>query len=152
MFLLFYKMLICRARAVSQNTLAKISAWRNYFSHFGTFLTETFLHFFISKSEKQYRIIDYVDHHPPPPVGWGATYCFTAVGVRVTPITMGPPCSNFFWVTFFVPQVIGFWFLLWPWHLGSGSSFESVFCCYEFFSLFYQKYVGDFDQTWQETS
>ena len=37
---------------------------------------------------------NYVD----PPVGWGSTYCFSAVGVGVgvTPITKAPPCSNFF--------------------------------------------------------
>ena len=33
----------------------------------------------------------------PPPVGWGSTYCFTAVGVRlsVTPITKAPPAQIF---------------------------------------------------------
>ena len=29
-----------------------------------------------------------------PPLGWGSTYCFTAVGV--TPITMGTPAQFFF--------------------------------------------------------
>ena len=40
----------------------------------------------------------------PLPVGWGSTYCFTAVGVRVcfgvpvgvTPITKAPPAQIFF--------------------------------------------------------
>ena len=41
---------------------------------------------------------NYVD----PPVGWGSTYCFTDVGVRVrvgvsvTPITKAPPAQIFF--------------------------------------------------------
>ena len=41
------------------------------------------------------RMPYYVD----PPVGWGSTYCFTAVGVRVrvgvTPITKAPPAQIF---------------------------------------------------------
>ena len=50
----------------------------------------------------------YVD----PPVGWGSTYCFTAVGVRVlvgvrvgiTPITKAPPAQIFFgWHVFCSP-------------------------------------------------
>ena len=34
---------------------------------------------------------------PPPPVGWGSTYCFTAVGigVGVTLITKGCPAQMF---------------------------------------------------------
>ena len=31
-----------------------------------------------------------------PPVGWGSTYCFTDVGVGVTPITKAPPAQIFF--------------------------------------------------------
>ena len=52
----------------------------------------------------------YVD----PPVGWGSTYCFTAVGVGVgvlvgvTPITKAPPAQIFLGGMFFVPQVISF--------------------------------------------
>ena len=41
-----------------------------------------------------------------PPVGWGSTYCFTAVGVLVgvTPITKGPPAQIFFgWHVFCSP-------------------------------------------------
>ena len=55
--------------------------------------------------------LNYVDT-PPPPVGWGSTYCFTAVGIRVgvgfTPITKGPPAKIFWGGMFFVPQVISF--------------------------------------------
>ena len=50
----------------------------------------------------------YVD----PPVGWGSTYCFTAVGVGVlvgvTSITKAPPAQICLVGMFFVPQVIGF--------------------------------------------
>ena len=53
----------------------------------------------------------YVDPHPPPPpVGWGSTYCFTAVGVGVlvgvgvTPITKAPPAQIFLgWHVFCSP-------------------------------------------------
>ena len=46
----------------------------------------------------------YVD----PPVGWGSTYCFTAVGVLVgvgvTPITKAPPAQILFgWHVFCSP-------------------------------------------------
>ena len=47
-----------------------------------------------------------------PPVGWGSTYCFTAVGVRVgvTPITKAPPAQIFFgWHVFCSP---GHWLLI----------------------------------------
>ena len=53
--------------------------------------------------------INYVD--PPPPVGWGSTYCFTAVGVHVTvtPITKGTPAQNFFWEAWFLfPRALAF--------------------------------------------
>ena len=53
-------------------------------------------------------IINYVD----PPVGWGSTYCFTDVGVHVTPITKGTPAQIFLGGMFFVPQGICFRFLL----------------------------------------
>ena len=57
---------------------------------------------------------NYVD--PPPPVGWGSTYCFTGVlfgvgvivGVHVTPITKGTPAQIFLGGMFFVPQGICF--------------------------------------------
>ena len=42
----------------------------------------------------------------PPPVGWGSTYCFTAVSiiVGVTPITKGCPAQMFFeWHVFCSP-------------------------------------------------
>ena len=48
------------------------------------------------------------------PVGWGSTYCFTAVGVvgfsvtGVTPVTKGPPVHIFLDGMFFVPEVIIF--------------------------------------------
>ena len=58
------------------------------------------------------RVLYYVD----PPVGWGLTYCFTAVGVcvgvsigvrvliGVTPITKAPPAQMFFgWHVFCSP-------------------------------------------------
>ena len=57
---------------------------------------------------------NYVD----PPVGWGSTYCFTdvrvgvGVGVHVTPITKRTPAQIFLGIMFFVPQGIGFRFLL----------------------------------------
>ena len=46
----------------------------------------------------------------PPPVGWGSTYCFTAVciGVGVTPITKAPPAQILLSGMFFVPKVISF--------------------------------------------
>ena len=46
----------------------------------------------------------------PLPVGWGSTYCFTAVGVRVrvTPITKELPLKFFLGGMFFVPHVISF--------------------------------------------
>ena len=55
-----------------------------------------------------------------PPIGWGSTYCFTDVrvgvrvgfGVHVTPITKGIPAQIFFGRHVFVPQGIGFRFLL----------------------------------------
>ena len=44
--------------------------------------------------------VSYAFMSTPPPVGWGLTYCFTAVGVGVlvgvTPITKGPPAQIFF--------------------------------------------------------
>ena len=50
--------------------------------------------------------------HPPPPIGWGSTYCFTdvCIGARVsvTPITKGIPAQIFLGGMFFVPQGIGF--------------------------------------------
>ena len=54
--------------------------------------------------------IFYVD----PPVGWGSTYCFTAVGVGVlvgvTSITKAPPAQIFFgWHVFCSP---GHWLLI----------------------------------------
>ena len=45
------------------------------------------------------------------PVGWGSTYCFTAVGVGVgvTAITKAPPAQIFFWVAcFFFPRSLAF--------------------------------------------
>ena len=55
---------------------------------------------------------NYVD----PPVGWGSTYCFTAVGVGVlvgvgvTSITKAPPAQIFFgWHVFCSP---GHWLLI----------------------------------------
>ena len=52
------------------------------------------------------QYMNYVD----PPVGWGSTYCFTAVGVGVrvlvgvTPITKAPPAQIFFgWHVFCSP-------------------------------------------------
>ena len=47
-------------------------------------------------------------HYVDPPVGWGSTYCFTAVGVlvgvSVTPITKAPPAQIFLgWHVFSSP-------------------------------------------------
>ena len=51
-----------------------------------------------------------ISYYVDPPVGWGMTYCFTAVcvrvgvGVSVTPITKGPPAQIFFgWHVFCSP-------------------------------------------------
>ena len=54
------------------------------------------------------------------PVGWGSTYCFTAVSVRVgvTPITKRLPCSNCFCGLFFVPKVFDFCYNLGIWAQG----------------------------------
>ena len=83
---------------------------------------------------------NYVD----PPVGWGSTYCFTDVGFRVsvTPITKGTPAQIFLGGMFFVPQGIGFWFLLWPWPLLSRSSRESIFHRNGFFPNFVKRTRG----------
>ena len=62
----------------------------------------------------------FVSNYLDPPVGWGSTYCFTdvrvgvsiGVGVHVTPITKGTPAQIFWGGMFFVPQGIGFQFLL----------------------------------------
>ena len=97
-------------------------------------------------------------HIPPPPVGWGSTYCFTAVGVGVlvgvgvTPITKAPPCSNFFGVACFLfPRSLAFDFCydldIW----GQGQALRAFFVVMSF-SLFCPKYEVDFDQTWQEAS
>ena len=78
------------------------------------------------------------------PVGWGSTYCFTAVGVGVgvlvgvgvTSITKAPPAQIFFgWHVFCSP---GHWLLISAMTLtfGSRSSFESVFCSFAFFHYF----------------
>ena len=51
-------------------------------------------------------------HYVDPPVGWGSTYCFTAVGVGVgvTSITKAPPAQIFFgWHVFCSP---GHWLLI----------------------------------------
>ena len=44
------------------------------------------------------------------PVGWGSTYCFTAVGVGVTPITKAPPAQIFFGLHVFCSP--GRWLLI----------------------------------------
>ena len=55
----------------------------------------------------------YIMSTPPPPIGWGLTLCFTAVGVLVgvTPIyTKGPPAQIFLgWHVFCSP---GHWLLI----------------------------------------
>ena len=84
-------------------------------------------------------------------------YCFTAVCVGVlvgvTPITKGPPPQiYFFWVACVLfPRSLAFDFCydldIW----GQGQALRAFFVVLSF-SLFYQKYEGDFDQTWQEAS
>ena len=78
---------------------------------------------------------------PPPPVGWGSTYRFTAVGVGVpvgvTPITKAPPAQIFFWVACFLfPRSLAFDFCydldIW----GQGQALRAFFCSYEFFHYF----------------
>ena len=58
----------------------------------------------------------YYYYYVDPPVGWGSTYCFTAVGVGVlvgvgvTSITKAPPAKIFFgWHVFCSP---GHWLLI----------------------------------------
>ena len=55
-------------------------------------------------------LLCYIYIYVDPPVGWGSTYCFTDVGVRVgvgvTPITKAPPAQIFLGGMFFVPQVM----------------------------------------------
>ena len=83
-----------------------------------------------------------------PPIGWGSTYCFTdvrvgvGVSVGVTPITKQTPAQIFLGGMFFVPQGIGFRFLLWPWPLLSRSSRESVFHQNGFFPNFVKSTRG----------
>ena len=49
-----------------------------------------------------------------PPVGWGSTYCFTAVSVgvlvrvSVTPITKGTPAFFFWEACFLFPRALAF--------------------------------------------
>ena len=55
-----------------------------------------------------------LNYYVDPPVGWGSTYCFTAVGVGVgvgvTSITKAPPAQIFFgWHVFCSP---GHWLLI----------------------------------------
>ena len=44
-----------------------------------------------------------------PPVGWRSTYCFTDVGVGVTPITKGTPAQIFFGRIVFCSLVHWLW-------------------------------------------
>ena len=108
------------------------------------------------------------------PVGWGSTYCFTAVGVgvhavvRVTPITKGSPAQMFFgWHVLCSPGDFDFCYDLHIWAQGEalrvffvlsiplfggdqyvqGQAFRAFF-----FPLFSQEYEGVFDQTLQDHS
>ena len=73
----------------------------------------------------------------PYPMGGRHIVLLLSTSWSVSHQLLRDPQLNFFLVVmFFVPQVICIWFLLWPWYLGSRSSFESVFCCYEFFHYF----------------
>ena len=95
----------------------------------------------------------------PPPIGWGFTYCFTAVGVGlfvsigvgVTPITKGPPAQIFLGGMFLFPRSLAFDFCcdldIW----GQGQAFRAFFVVMSFFTIL-PKYEWDFDQTWQEVS
>ena len=83
---------------------------------------------------------------PPPPVGWGSTYYFTAVGfgvrVGVTPITKGPPVQILFWVACFLfPRSLSFDFCydldIWA----QGQALRAFFVVMSF-SLFYPMYEG----------
>ena len=63
--------------------------------------------------QREYKLFYY---YVDPPVGWGSTYCFTAVGVGVgvlvgvTSITKAPPAQIFFgWHVFCSP---GHWLLI----------------------------------------
>ena len=67
-----------------------------------------------------------------PPVGWGSTYCFTAVGigvfvgVRITPITKGPPAQIFLgWHVFCYDLDI--W--------GQGQALRAFFVVMSFFTI-----------------
>ena len=93
-----------------------------------------------------------------PPVGWGLTYCFTDVGVlvgvhvSVTPITKGTP-AHFFWRHVFCS--LGHWLLIFAMtvlDICSQAQAVRAFFIGMGFSLFCQKYEGDFDQTCQEGS
>ena len=97
---------------------------------------------------------------PSPPIGWGSTYCFTAVsvGVRVgagvlvsvTPITKAPPAQNFLGGMFLFPISLSFDFCHDLDFGGQGQAVRAFFVVMRF-SLFYQ-ILSDFDQTWQEAS
>ena len=80
----------------------------------------------------------------PPPVGWGSTYCFTAVGVGVlvgvgvgvTSITKAPPAQIFFWVACFLfPRSLAFDFCydldIW----GQGQALRAFFVVLHFFTI-----------------
>ena len=71
----------------------------------------------------------------PPPVGWGSTYCFTAVGVGVTPITKAPPAQIFFGWHVFVPRSLAFDFCydldIW----GQGQALRAFFVVMSFFTI-----------------
>ena len=89
-----------------------------------------------------------------PPVGWGSTYCFTAVGicVRITPITKGPP-AHFFWAACFLfPRSLAFDFCYDLDFWAQGQALRAFFVVMSFFTILSKLYEGDFDQTWQEAS
>ena len=78
-----------------------------------------------------------------PPVGWGSTYCFTAVGVGVldgvsigiTLITKAPPAQIFWVACFLFPRSLAFDFCydldIW----GQGQALRAFFVVISFFAI-----------------
>ena len=83
---------------------------------------------------------DYVE----PPVGWGLTYCFTAVSVGVcvgvTPITKAPPAQIFLGLHVFCSLAFDFYYDLDIW--GQGQALRAFFVVMSYFHYFVKSMRG----------
>ena len=68
-----------------------------------------------------------------PPGGWGSKYCFTAVGVGVTPITKAPLLKFFLGGIFFTSPAFDFCYDLDIW--GQGQALRAFFVVPSFFTI-----------------